>query len=165
MRVAIVATSVAGVLMLAGWAAGASAPLPPKCSAQQGSAFAFSGGWGTNDKPGYAAYCGPGKAVIQVEDKSFTIQGGHCTARRVRFGYLWNGVGEAPAGRGLWLLLEPRNRPGRIGIADADIQLPGIGRRAPTATGTAIVAKGLKSATFSLRTGGGIKFTGRWTCG
>jgi hypothetical protein len=86
-----------------------------------------------------------------------------CGTRRVRFGLLWNGIGEAQGGRGFWFLLEPRNRPGRIGIADAEMQLPGVA--APTATGTAIVAKGLQSATFSVQAAGGMKVTGRWTCG
>ena len=164
MRVAILATSITVLLMLAGWAAGASTPLPPNCSGER-PAFRFSGGWGSDDQPGYVRYCGPARVVIQVDGRSFTINGGHCTAQRVRFGVLWNRIGEAPTGRGFWLLLDPRNRPGRIGIADAEIQLPGVGLRAPTATGTATVAHGLKSATFSLRTGGGLKFTGRWTCG
>jgi hypothetical protein len=166
MRVAIVTTNVAGLLMLAGWAAGASAPLPPKCSPAdtQRLAFLFSGGRGTDDEPGYMRYCGAGRVVMRVEGKSFTIQGGSCSTRRARFGLLWNRIGEAPVGRGFWVLLEPGNRPGRIDITDGEIQLPGILSVAAPTIGTAIVAKGVMSAT-TLSVGGVTKVTGRWTCG
>ena len=102
---------------------------------------------------------------MRVDGKSFTITGGSCNMRagRVRFGVVWNGVGEAPAGRGLWMLLEPGNRPGRIDIADGEIQLPGLLRVAPT-VGTAIGAEALMSATFTVSVGRVTKVTGRWTC-
>ena len=102
---------------------------------------------------------------MQVNGRSLTIQGGSCSARRVRFGVLWNRVGEAPAGRGIWLLLEPGNRPGRTDIADGEIQLPGMSRVAAPTIGTAIVAKGLMSATFTVSVGRAAMVTGRWTCG
>ncbi len=175
MRVAIVTTSVAGLLMLAGWAAGASSPLPPKCSpadAQGPEAQAYSetryGGF-------YLRFCGSGRAVVGVGGKSFTIKGGYCySGRRVGFGVLGIGIGRTPAARAFWgtsrgrgvsLVMEYANRPGRNDIIGGDIQLPGVSY-AETLTGTAIVAKGLKSATFSIRTPGHpARITGRWTCG
>ena len=114
--------------MLAGWAAAGSAPLRPNCSLAetQRQAFLRSGGWGTEDEAGYMRYCGPGRVVMQVDGRSLSIEGGSCSARRVRFGVLWNRVGQAPVGRGLWMLLEPGKRRGRIDIVDGEIQFPGV---------------------------------------
>ena len=174
MRVAIVTTSVAGLLTLAGGAAGVSVPLPPTCSpadlkraADRDPAFRFSEGWGTDDQPGYVRYCGLGGVVMRAEGRSFTITGGSCNTRtrRVRFGHLWNRVGEAPVGRGFWMLLAPGKVPGRNDIIDREIQLPGMFRVAAPTIGTAILAKGLMSATFTVSVGGVTKVTGRWTCG
>ena len=153
--------------MLAGWAAAGSAPLRPNCSLAetQRQAFLRSGGWGTEDEAGYMRYCGPGRVVMQVDGRSLSIEGGSCSARRVRFGVLWNRVGQAPVGRGLWMLLEPGKRRGRIDIVDGEIQFPGVSRVAAPTIGTAIVAKGLMSATFTVSVGRATKVTGRWTCG
>ena len=154
-------------LAMGAWAAEAAVPLPPECSAAdtQRRAILFSGGWGTDDKPGYSRYCGPGRAVVRVGGKSFTLKGGRCTSRRAGFGVLWNGIGNAPPGRGFWFLLERANRPGRNDIIDGGVELPGVTPAHTTGRGTAIVAKSLKSATFSLKGPSQTKITGSWTCG
>jgi hypothetical protein len=158
--------SVVAALVVAAWAAGASTPLPPTCSAAdaQRGGILVSAGWGTDDQPGYARYCGPARAVVRVGGKSFTFKGGHCTSQRARFGVLWNGIGTAPPGRGFWVLLQGGRRAGRNEISDGELQLNG---RVLVPKGTAIVAKSLKSATFSLATRGAspTKVTGSWTCG
>lgn len=176
MRLAIVTTSVAALLMLAGWAAGASPTLPPKCpaDAQGPEVQAFSetryGGF-------YIRFCGSGRAVVRVGSKSFIIKGGHCVSGgRVVFGVLGIGIGRTPAGRAFWgtsrgrglsLVTEHENRPGRDDIKGVDIQLPGVSVSfAQTLTGTAIKSKDLKRATFSIRTPGHpARITGSWTCG
>ena len=159
MRVAIVTTGVACLLTMAGWAAGASPQLPPKCSAldtQRGrilhsEEYKAGGPWA-------ARYCGPGRVVVRVGGKTFTIKGGRCTSRRVGFGVLGT-----PRGRGLSLVLDHHNRPGRNAIIDGSIQLPGAGLSYP---GIAIRSKDLDSATFSIGTPGQPPtMTGSWTCG
>lgn len=92
--------------------------------------------------------------------KSFTIESGSCTSRRVHFGLLGNVTG----GRGFSFLLEHPNRTGRNDIIQASVQVNGLSVGGPV--GTAIVAKGLKGAAFSLVAGaGGTEVTGSWTCG
>jgi hypothetical protein len=162
MRVAIVTTSLAALLMLAGWAAGASPQLPPQCSpadTQRGrilhsEEFKAGGLWS-------ARYCGPGRAVVRVGGKSFTIRGGRCTSRRVGFGQLGN------EGRGISLVLGHTNRPGRNDVIDGLIQLPGVSSAKTSAyPGTVIKSKDLKSATFSIGPRGQpARITGSWICG
>ena len=158
MRAAVFTSSVCVALMLVGWAAGASTRLPPPYSpadTQRGrvvhSQGARAGG------PYSARYCGPGSAVIRVDGKAFTIRGGRCTSRRLGFGRV--GVD----GRGVWLLLGAANRTGRNDIVDGAVQLPGVSTVAPL-VGTAVVAKGLMSATFE-GSSGAKKVRGGWTCG
>jgi hypothetical protein len=156
MRLAIVTTSVAALLMLAGWAAGASPPLPPKCSladAQRPGALVHSGS--------YLRYCGSGRAVVRVGGKSFTINGGRCTSRRVGFGVLGTS-----RGRGFSLVLDHHNWPGRNAIIQMTFQLPGVSIPNIPNTGTAIKSKDLESATFSIGTPGHpARITGSWICG
>ena len=108
----------------------------------------------------YLRYCGSGRAVVRVGNKSFTIQGGRCTSTRVGFGVMGNGR----HGRGVSLVLEHPNRRGRNDIIDGVIQLPGAHLRG-VISGTAIKADDLETATFSLYVGPVTKVTGRWTCG
>jgi hypothetical protein len=65
--------------------------------------------------------------------------------------------------KGVSMVLEPGNRPGRVNVVDSIIQVAGL-NLAPT--GTAVVAKGLKSGTFTLATKGSVltRVTGTWTC-
>lgn len=159
MRVAIVTTAVAGLLVV-GWTAGASPQVPPKCSALDtlrgrivhSEEYKAGGPWA-------ARYCGPGRVVVRVGGKTFTIKGGRCTSRRVGFGVFQR----TPGGRGFALVLDHHNRPGRNAIIDGSIQLPGAGL---SYTGIAIRSKDLGSATFSIGTPGQPpRMTGSWTCG
>jgi hypothetical protein len=160
MRRAIVSISVAALLTLSGRAAGASPDVPPKCSPADtqrhailhSETFKAGGPWA-------GRYCGPGKAVVRVEGKSFTITGGFCTPGRVGFGLFAN------AGtKGIVLVLRASNRAGRTEIIDSSVRMPGVTGEIPN-TGTAIRAKGLKSGTFTLTGSGALRVTGSWTCG
>ena len=157
MRVAMVTSSVVVALLVVGWAAGASPRVAPECSpakAQRGGLEGFR-----TDEAWSIRYCGRGRAVLRVEGKSFIVQGGRCTSRRVGIG----AIGAVTDARGFWFLLEDANRSGRNEIIDGDIDLPGF-EFVDGVTGTATVAKGLNTATFSVWWGA-MKVTGRWTCG
>ena len=167
--VAIAITSVAALLMLAGWTDEAPGPpLPRKCSSAdtQRRATLFSGAYRNPDGGGgYARFCGPGRAVVRVGVKSFTIQGGRCDLKspspRVHFGLAGNG--SAKPMTGFAAVLERGTRPGRNRIIDSSVVVGGASPAGPS-TGTAIVAKGLKSATFSIGRAP-TRVTGSWTCG
>ena len=81
-------------------------------------------------------------------------------------GFGLNGYGGLP-GKGFWVRLRaqaPWNlRPGRMPIIDGEVQLPGFSSLPHT--GTAIVAKDVKSATFSLGSPSQTRITGSWRCG
>jgi hypothetical protein len=122
---------------------------------------------------GYERYCGPGRAVIRVAGKSFTIEGGNCSGNlnRRSFGVVGNGGST----KGFWFRLEPVTtatgrtrwyvRPGRVTIMDGDVDVPGF-PNAPGNRGTAIISKDLESATFSIRTrpSSPPMVTGSWRC-
>ena len=152
----------AAVLVLTGSAVGASPQMPPQCSApatQRGGIMfsAESRAYG----PYLRRYCGRGRAVVRVGSKTFVFNGGRCTSRRLGFGL----VGNVANAKGMWLVLEQPNRTGRNNVIDGAIHLPGdTGEIA--VSGSAIHAKGLNTATFSLYGRGKPgRFTGTWTCG
>jgi len=163
MRLVIVTASVAALALGAWWAAEADAPIPPKCSAMDTQRHA------TLRTGGYDRYCGPGRAVMRLGDKSLTMDSGNCSGRLNgrRFGLLGGG---GVRGKGFSLHLEPVVaatgrprwfvRPGRVGIMDGEVQLPGFSSLPHQ--GTAIISKDLKSATFSL--GSPPRITGNWKC-
>jgi hypothetical protein len=149
---------------------------PPTCSpagAQRPGSLVYSE---TRFGGSYLRYCGSGRAVMRVGRKSFTIEGGRCLSSRVGFGVLGDGISGTPAARAFWgpsrakgfsLVLERlgHNRPGRNDVIDGIVQLPGVSLAGPI-TGTAIVGKGLESATFSIGTPGRpARITASWTCG
>jgi len=162
MRLAVVAVGVVGLVGV--WAADAAAPAPPQCSASDTQHHV------TVETGSYARYCGPGRAVLRIAGKSFTIEGGNCSGRLNRRSFGLIGYGGSP-GTGVWVRLEPvvaRSgrqrwfvRPGRVGIMDGETQLPGF--RSLPHQGTAVISKDLRRATFSL-SNGGVKITGSWTC-
>ena len=96
---------------------------------------------------------------MRIEGKSFVIKGGRCTSQRVGMGV----IGPATGARGTWLLLEKPNRSGPNRVSDGAIQLPGF-KGLGSVTGTALLSKGLNTATFSVWWGA-TKVTGTWTCG
>lgn len=157
------------VLMLAGWTAEAAVPTPPKCSPAdtQQRAILTTGVFALG-RSGYARFCGPGRAVVRLGGKSFTIQDGRCggqslsSPRWYYFGLFARG--SVPGARGFSVVLKPGDRPGRVKVIDSIVEVAG---RDLAPTGTAIVAKGLKSATFTLVTRGPARtrVTGSWTCG
>jgi hypothetical protein len=121
----------------------------------------------------YERYCGPGRAVLRVGGKSFSIKGGSCSGRinRRSFGL----IGYRVPANGFWFRLAPvvttdgRERwfvrPGRVGIIDGQVSLPGFSSL--PYQGTAIISKDLKSATFSLAgpsPPSRARVTGSWTC-
>jgi len=98
--------------------------------------------------------------------KPLTFEVGRCSPSRVHFGFLSNGIGEASPGRGFVLVLERWKSPGRNHIMDWAAELPGVSLDQIPGTGTAIVSKNLKSATFSLDMQGSTnKVRGSWLCG
>ena len=156
LRLALVTASLA-VLALGGWVAEAAAPLPPKCSGLNTQRHA------TLNVEGYTRFCGPGRAVVRVGGKSYTIEGGNCSGRLNRRSFGLMGT-DLPA-KGFWFRLAQTNgrwyvRPGRNTIMDGEVQLPGL--RAVPYPATAFISKDVKSATFSL--GSPPRATGSWTC-
>jgi hypothetical protein len=114
--------------------------------------------------PGYERYCGPGRAVLRVGGKSFTIKGGNCSGNLNRRSFGLMGYGGLP-GKGFWFRLAPTGgrwyvRPGSNTIMDGEVHLPGF--TSLPHQGTAIVSKDLKSATFSV--GSPPRVTGSWRC-
>jgi hypothetical protein len=167
MRVAMLLAASGFVLLLAGWTGEAAVPTPPECSPAdtQQEAILTTGVFALG-RPGYARFCGPGRAVVRLGGESFTIQGGRCggplsSPRWYYFGLFARG--SAPGARGFSVVLEPGDRSGPVKVIDSIVQLAG---RNLAPTGTAIVAKGLKSATFTLVTRGPARtrVTGSWTC-
>ena len=163
MRVAIVVVSVVG-LAVGVSAAEPATPTRPQCSASDTQRHV------TLETGSYTRYCGPGRAVLRIAGRSFTITSGNCSGRMNRRSFGLFGHGGVP-GTGFWVRLEPvvtasgRQRwfvrPGRVGIMDGETQLPGFSSLPHQ--GTAVISKDLKSATFSLL-GGGVKISGSWTC-
>ena len=169
MRVAIMTASLAA-LMLGAWTADAAAPIPPKCSASdtQRQRLLHTEVI-SSDGRYYFRACGPGRAVLQVAGKSFSIRGGTCSGPlgTVRFGLLGYG-GLHGKGFSAHFPAEPpwhmHRRPGRNPIIDGDTQLPGFDSLPHQ--GTAFVSKDLDSATFYLGTPSQPRMiTGSWTCG
>ena len=116
----------------------------------------------------YDRYCGPGRAVLRMDGKVFLIKRGTCWRAGGGVGFGLIGYGGRQA-RGIWLKFRPAGRDfldgdmraGRNSVVDGDVQLPGFSSL--PRTGRAIVAKGLKSGTFSL----GSRWnplTGSFTC-
>ena len=163
MRAALVTASLA-VLALGAWAAEAADSTPPNCSALNTQRHTtLSGG-------GYDRYCGPGRAVVRVGRKSYTIEGGNCSGNQNRRSFGLVGSGGQSGGKGFWFRLEPVQtatgrtrwfvRPGRVNIMDGDLDVPGFDYLPRPAT--AIISKDVKSATFSL--GSPPRVTGSWKC-
>jgi hypothetical protein len=146
------------------WAAVPATPTRPQCSALETQRHM------TVEAGSYTRYCGPGRAVLRIAGKSFTIPSGNCSGRMNRRSFGLFGHGGVP-GTGFWVRLEPvvangsRERwfvrPGRVGIIDGETQLPGFSSLPHR--GRAVISKDLKSATFVL-VGGGVTITGSWTC-
>ena len=163
MRLVIVTASIAALVLGAWWVAEADAPIPPQCSTLDTQRQA------TLRTGGYDRYCGPGRAVMRIGGKSFTMDSGNCSGagNGRRFGLLGGG---GVRGKGFSLHLEPvvaatgRQRwfvwPGRVGIMDWEVQLPGFSSLPHQ--GTAFISKDLESATFTL--GAPPRITGSWTC-
>ena len=155
------------VLLLTAWTAAGATPTPPKCSPTdtQREATLTTGTFPRG--AGYATFCGPGGAVMELGGRSFTIRGGHCghagSTRWVAFGVIASGPLGSGA-RGFSMVLEPGNRPGHVNVIDSIIQVAGLDL---SPTGSAVVAKGLKSGTFTLTPIKGsalTRVTGSWTC-
>ena len=163
MRVPMITSGLcAAGLVLAGWAVAASAATAPTCSPTQmkrGGVAASQARSAETGAPLAIRYCGRGRVVFQLDGRRFVINGGRCTSRRVGMGVR----GDVAGARSMWLLFDDANRVGRNGINDGEFVLPGYAALG-TVTGTAIRAKGLNTATFSVRWGA-KKITGTWTCG
>jgi len=158
MRTAIVTASLLA-LALSAWPAEAAAPTAPKCSAaDMKDGIASSGG--------FLRFCGPARAVLRVAGTSFTFAGGRCTATRAGFGMFAPTPSNARAFE--LVLAHHQRRSGPNPVIDGIYQLPGVSPWTRTPSGTAIIARNLKSATFSLETAGPlgpVRITGSWTCG
>lgn len=118
----------------------------------------------------YVRYCGPGRAVLRVGDKVFRIDGGTCRRGMGSVGFGLNGSAGSQVS-GIWLRLQPEGsdgvppwniRAGRNAVIDGEVQLSGL--LSLPHTGTAVVARDAKSATFSLGDPVKPKITGRFTC-
>ena len=153
MRVAILASCVALLIVIVSVTVVARIPAatPPKCSASDTQHHRTLHGTATR-------FCGPARAVMRIEGKSFTITGGSCSGNRgsVRMGVL--------PGKGfrvyLWFKGFEHRRPGRNPIIDGTVELPGFSSLPHQ--GMSIFSTDLESATFSL--GSPPRITGSWRC-
>jgi hypothetical protein len=132
----------------------------------------------SSGEPLYERFCGPARAVVYLNGRTYRIQGGHCfpvrsprtrMKRRLLTDITIGLFSEPPAapGRGIWLPHFAATQPGPVQIDDSAIDLAGM-RLA--ASGTVLVGEGLKGGSFFLydRTASGptgITLTGTWTCG
>jgi|SRR4249919_2250423 len=160
------------VLFPTAWTTKAVSPTPPRCSAADTRRNAFL--WNSL----YSRFCGPARAVVHLNGKTYRIRGGHCLPRRsprtktkrrrlngMEIGLLADSP--APAGRGISLIHWMATQPRPVTIEDSEIEVPGT---RVAASGTIIVGKGLKGGTFSLYSRDasgptGVTLTGSWTCG
>ena len=153
-------------LVIAGGVASAAERVPPGC--EQAAKF-------MHEHPNIKVTCG--HAVVIARGKRHNIDGicwspqtagvaGETESlRMLGFGVT---TPRAVPHKGLFLMLEPGNRPGRVRIIDGQLDLvPGI---RVALSGTAVVDRGLRSGTFwvygrvwaNIPSGG--RFTGSWTC-
>lgn len=164
------------VLLLTAWTTKTS-PTPPRCTAADTRRNATRV---VNDpssgKPLYFRFCGPARAVVYMNGRSYRIGGGHCyplrssrTTRRrlteIAVGFITN----APAapGRGIDLPHLEATQRGPVQIDDSEIEVAGT---RVAASGTVLVGTGLKSGSFFLygRDASGptgVTLAGTWTCG
>ena len=157
------AAGVVSIVVLTGWTARDTVVVPRHCTAVDTRQRAVLI---TGNQPGGHAYtriCGPARAVVRVRGTSYAIQGGSCAQvsdprRWIYFGLIQSGG--LPGARGLSLVLEPGNRPGRVKIIDSIVQVEGLDL-APR--GTAVLSDDLKSGTF-VGKWAGTRVSGSWNC-
>jgi hypothetical protein len=147
-------------------------PAPPRCSAADIRRNAV-----LRVDP-YFRYCGPARAVVYLNGKTYRIRGGFCLPRRpghwrtprkrlggVAIGLMANSP--APAGLAVTFWWEPPVAHGQpITIDDSEIQVP---EAHVAASGTVVVGKGLNGGWFSLygRDASGPTgplVSGSWSC-
>jgi hypothetical protein len=160
------------VLLLPAWSTASPPPGPPRCSAADTRHNAIL------RANGYQRFCGPARAVVYLNGKTYRVQGGFCLPRqstlekaRRRFGGISIGFFPAkaglPPGRGVdFWWLPPSTRAQATTIDDSEIEVPGT---AVAASGIVVVGKKLKGGWFSLygRDGSGPTgplVSGSWTC-
>jgi hypothetical protein len=150
----------AGVLalLLVAWADGRSEASPPRCSpADSRKGVTLPSGKGVHDAPLYLRSCGPARAVVRLNGKTYVIRGGWCwrewvvSGDRTRRAFRGVNVGllanrPAPPARGISFWWDKRvTRPGRVMVAESAIELPGVRL---SGDGPVTIAKGLNSGTF-----------------
>ena len=155
------------VLLLSAWTSANPATVPRACSPtdKQTRAVLTTGSY-SKGGPGYARFCGPGRAVVRIGERSFTIRGARCGKRGhqrwLYFGLLANGTSHQSDARGFSIVTEPGDRPRRARVIDSILQVTGV-ELVPV--GTTIVARGLNSGTLALVVPGtGERVTGTWAC-
>jgi hypothetical protein len=118
-------------------------------------------------KPGWWVQCGPASAVVTVRGVTHTIPHGACNGHggRPDFG-IYSQSSKPHIGFGLRL---DTVRAGAVKVIDGELDVvPGF---RVALSGTAHLARGLRSGTFSVHARGadsrlaGHMITGRWTCG
>jgi hypothetical protein len=173
LRVPLLAAIGTLVFLLMSWTSGSAAPAPPSCSAAASRQNAL-----LHDGP-YVRSCGPARAVVYVNGRTYRIRGGFCLPRRPvrsrtprkRLGGISIGLtADPPAAPGLAANFwwdPPVTRAQPITIDDSEIEVPG---ERVAASGTVVVSKRLNGGWFSLygRDASGPTgplVSGSWACG
>jgi hypothetical protein len=165
------------VLLIAALTTAAASQPPPRCSdaATRGNAV-MSVGRGYHDAPLYLRFCGPARAVVSMNGRSYSFRGGHClragtpgaTAGGLQEeGFVIGLITNTPAapGRGISIQWQ-RRATRRVHFDDSEVEVAGT---RVAASGTVTVRSGRQGGTFTLHGRNasgptGVSLSGTWTC-
>jgi hypothetical protein len=159
------------VLLLPAWSTASTSPGPPRCTARDTRHNNIA------RANGYQRYCGPARAIVYLNGKTYRIRGGFCvpkrpgypTSPRRRLGGVAIGFftrfEEAGLGVTFWWE-RPSTHAEAITIDDSEIDVPGT---KVAGSGTVVVGKRLNGGWFALygRDASGPTgplVSGSWTC-
>ena len=159
------------VVLVSGWTSGTH-EAPPTCSPKDMTVVQTPGPSGIAL---YTRYCGPARARLHTNGKSFLIRGGRCVSDPGSY-FVRVGVSANPPARPTkWVGLFIRNRRaaahgGTVRLEDtaanfsyATIQLGGP--QLLIASGTITIGRSMSEGTFAFRLQDATRVTGSWTCG
>lgn len=155
-------------------------PAPPRCSAANTRHNAILRVDNpTTHEPLYVRYCGPARAVVSVNGRTYTVRGGLCfplrsarlrTPRQRLEAVAIGMIANPPATRvrevNFWWAPPTTTVAHRaFMMAEYDIHIPGRDYYTVNGPGTGVVGKRLNGGTFKIEDSTGEEITGSWTCG